>query len=407
MRGRYAAPRRSLRGAPGEPPAPARAPHLGGAAPRGWRPAAGAPPAAASGHPRPAARHRAARWARWTLGTAALVASALPARAWTPPPIRIAELVAEGNRAAGRAQGLRLALAIRDARGRITARGRATVWPGGLRGVELDPGDVHVLLQQLAADSPNPSEAPESEVAALAAPPRLLQADDPERVLRLLRAAGGGSRGRGPRQSRRIATAGVLGGPSGRVLLAVNDRPALWLGIASKELLRVDSVRGFQYRLGRRRPASEPWSGRPGTSITPPHGEPLRVDVVALSLARGRERSPSPVHRPRVRSRPRPGAPASSEPDAASIGDPRDCDPRALDRRLGCAEPRGGLRPGRPPRRQRALLQSRARALPGRVSPRARRPLAAAGQAGLGRPQALRRARDRGRGREAAARNRR
>ena len=241
-----------------------------------------------------AARPPSPRWHRAVgstlfalgVGVGALAATAQPARAWIPHPLRIAEWAAEGNRAAERTQILRLALAIRDVEGVLLARGTATVWPLGSARLELDPGVALRLLGELGAEPPLSEEPPEGILATLLLRPHvLLQADRPERVLRLLQALGGDPS---------VVDLGieadrdcwVLGG---RLLgsFAVNDRPALWFAIATRELLRVDAVRGFQYRLG---PATSfgPLRWPAWYTVHPPLRAPLRVEVEALSAARRR-----------------------------------------------------------------------------------------------------------------------
>jgi hypothetical protein len=233
-------------------------------------------------------RERGSRIARLrsaAIFTGALVAIAAlavgVARAWVPASESLAELLAERNRSAQRTQALRLAVVVKEGDGTVIARGVATAEPGGGARLRLTYRSGAEEIQERNGSEyriePPPSAGQEYP---LLPPFAFLQAGSPERILGLLRGLGG--------EVERVdlgidgnRDCWVVGGrTSGR--FDDNHRPALWIALESRELVRIDTAEAVAYRIG-------PTAAFGGIhlpkwiEVRPRDAETLRLEIEALA----------------------------------------------------------------------------------------------------------------------------
>lgn len=192
-------------------------------------------------------RSRGRQMAIAFLVCASLLASR--AEAWVPGADDLAGLLAERNRGAQRAQALRLAVVVKDGAGDAVARGVATLENGGAARLALTyrGGSDEVQERSGAGYRVDPPQ-PAGEFYPLLPPLAFLQASSPERILGLLRGLGGDPTevGLGIDGNR---DCWVLGGRAPGDFEA-HRQPSLWIGIESRELVRIDAGDEVAYRVG-------------------------------------------------------------------------------------------------------------------------------------------------------------
>jgi hypothetical protein len=181
---------------------------------------------------------------------AALLAGPEPAGAWVPEPERAWSTIAQANTAGGRAQILVLDVALVDAKGQVTATGRAHFDPRGSARLELvlDDGtrDVH------DRDGADYRETRGGQLVAkplrLLPPLALLQAATPAAVADALRAIGGDP-ARVDLGPEGVHDCWVLGGRD-LGAFASNARPSLWIDQDDAQPVRIDDGDRAHYLLG-------------------------------------------------------------------------------------------------------------------------------------------------------------
>ncbi len=206
------------------------------------------------------ARRRAAcrRTRVFAVGVAVVALGSLAlagvATGWVPPAERLADLLAERNRTAQRTRPLRLAVVVKDGDGSAVAKGVATTEPGGSARLELTYRSGAQEVQERSGTGYRIDPAPPTPVAGdagalpLLPPLAFLQASSPERILGLLRGMGG--------EAERVdlgidanRDCWVIGGRSPGAF-EDNRRPALWVALENRELIRIDTGDDVAYRIG-------------------------------------------------------------------------------------------------------------------------------------------------------------